>query len=62
VAALCDFVGVSPVPDYLSACAGILYKTPAASRRKVPWTPELIERVQNNIDQFDFLSGYSYDS
>lgn len=59
---LCTFLGVAPNPEYLQACAGILYKSPAKSRTKVEWSPELIDIVRRKIDTFDFLQGYTYDA
>jgi hypothetical protein len=59
---LCAFLGVAPGTDYLQACAGILYKSPAKSRDKVQWSPELIDIVRQKIDRFDFLQGYTYET
>jgi Sulfotransferase family len=58
----CNFLGIQAPPDYLSACASIVYKSPAKSRHKVQWNPELIEVVKRKIDQYDFLVGYSYEN
>jgi hypothetical protein len=59
---LCEFLGVAPNTEYLRACAGILYKSPAKSRDKVQWPPELIDIVRRKIDTFDFLQGYTYET
>jgi hypothetical protein len=59
---ICDFVGLEPSPAYLDACAGILYSSPAQSRHKVDWTPQLIASVQAQIDKFAFLAGYTFES
>ena len=59
---ICHFLGVTPADDYLEACANILYSSPAKSRYKVPWTTPLIEEVAQQIAQFDFLNGYSYEA
>jgi hypothetical protein len=56
---ICQFLDLSVNPSYLDACTTILYKSPAKSRSKVPWTSELIDLVQRRIDEFDFLTGYS---
>ena len=58
----CRFLGLEANQNYLDACASILYKSPAKSRSKVAWTPELINLVQRRIDEFDFLAGYTYES
>jgi hypothetical protein len=57
---LCRSLSVEPGPDYLRACAGIIRPTPDRSREMVEWTPAWIDRVEQRIDEVDFLSGYSY--
>jgi len=59
---MCRFLGLEVPPDYLSACASILFKSPSKSRHKIQWSSELIDSVQSKINEFDFLEGYSYDS
>lgn len=59
---LCGFLGLETTPEYLEDCASIVFKQPHQSRMNVTWTPELIETVQKNIDQTEFLTGYSYAS
>ena len=58
----CHFLGLEAMTDYLNDCASIVYKSPAKSRYKVPWSSKLIEDAQNRIEEFDFLGGYSYES
>lgn len=58
---MCQFLGIDAPQDYLDACAGILYRSPAKSRNKVQWSPDLIRTVQHKIDHFDFLHGYGYE-
>jgi hypothetical protein len=57
----CRFLSLETNPAYLDDCATILYKSPAKSRSKLDWTPELINLVQRRISEFDFLAGYTYD-
>jgi hypothetical protein len=57
----CRFLGVEASDEYLGACAGILYSSPAKSRFKVEWRPEHIAAVRRNIERYDFLAGYSYE-
>ncbi len=59
---LCTFVGLEPIPDYLEACASIIYKNPAQSRHKIEWLDEAKAIVQRQIDEYDFLASYSFDS
>jgi hypothetical protein len=37
-----------------------VYKSPHKSRLEVQWNDELIEAVQQRMQRFTFLSGYSY--
>jgi len=58
----CRFVGIDPSPEYLDACAGILFSSPSRTRESVEWPPELVARVGRDIERFDFLAGYSFGS
>jgi hypothetical protein len=62
LAELCLFLDLPALPDYLDACAGILFSSPSRSRSNVAWTPEQIERVAGQIERIDFLAGYSFDA
>lgn len=59
---MCRFLALPAPESYLRACSAILYRSPAASRQKVAWSPELIRKVQAQIKQYPFLEGYSYES
>ena len=59
---MCRFLELSAPESYLQACSAILYQSPSASRRKVAWSPEMIQKVQAQIEQYSFLEGYSYES
>ncbi len=58
----CEFLGLSASPQYLSAAASILYRSPSHSRASVKWTEPLIRRVEDEIQRYDFLAGYRFDS
>jgi Sulfotransferase family len=58
---LCRLIEVEPLPDYLEACAKILFKEPQKSRTKLPWSRENIELVAQRMKPYPFLAGYSYD-
>jgi hypothetical protein len=59
---MCQFLELPAFESYLRACSNILFQSPAASRRKVPWSQEMIQKVQAQIEQYSFLEGYSYES
>ena len=56
----CRFLGLDAPPDYLEACAGIVYKSPHQSRHSVEWTPALLDAVAREIDQRPYLKGYTF--
>ena len=58
---ICKFLGIDAGDDYLDDCANIIYQSPNKSRHKVQWNDELIETVKNKMNQYNFLSGYSYE-
>jgi hypothetical protein len=60
LAGACRFVGVDADDTYLHACAGIIRPQPDRSRDMVPWDQPWIDRVEQRIAAFDFLTGYSY--
>jgi hypothetical protein len=59
---LCRFLEIESLNDYLNDCASIVYQSPRKSRCDVQWNQKLINKVENNINRFGFLSGYTYDS
>lgn len=59
---MCALLQIPAADDYMQACSGILFTSPAASRTKVKWSPEMIQKVKAEIEKFPFLKGYSYES
>ena len=59
---ICHYIGTDASDDYVNACTSILHKSPDQSRYLVPWDSKWIGVVQQKIDQFDFLAGYSFES
>lgn len=58
--ALCAAFGLDCPADYLEACAGIIFRSPNRLRDKVAWSPPEIARVEQAIERYDFLTGYSF--
>lgn len=58
---LCNFLEVETNQQYLDDCASIVFKSPNKTRFKYQWNDQSIELVKNQIEQYDFLQGYSYD-
>ena len=59
---LCDFLRVPAFPDYLNDCASVVHEKPNKSRYELDWSEQQKEEVAKLIDQYDFFSGYSWDS
>lgn len=59
---LTNFISVKPLKDYLNACSDIIYSSPSKTRHKVIWDNTMVNRVEKNINRFDFLAGYSYEN
>ena len=59
---LCRFLGVETTESYLDACAGIFFKGLNYNRNKIDWPDQHKERVAAAIEQYSFLSGYTWDS
>ena len=62
LAAVIAFFGLQASSDYLAACAGVVYGTPARSRGSIEWSPEQRARIDAGIAQFSGLQGYSFES
>jgi hypothetical protein len=58
---LTNFLGVEAEESYLESCTKILFKNPKKTRHNAPWTDELIARVNRQISDYPFLSGYTFD-
>ncbi|NOT15080.1 MAG: sulfotransferase [Methylotenera sp.] len=58
---LVQFLGLNATPEYLSACAGIVNKTPHQSRHQADWTAAQKDKMTNTMQQFDFLKHYQFD-
>ena len=58
----CEFLGLTASPDYLDACARVVYASPHRSRSRVEWPPPLLERIRAEIARQPILEGYSFES
>jgi Sulfotransferase family len=55
---VCEFLGVSPSPSYLDACASVVFPDARRTRDEAEWTPAAVDRVNAAIATYPFLSGY----
>jgi hypothetical protein len=58
---LCEWLGLEPEPDYLAACAGIVWPSPRRTRDRVAWPEEYRSTVEALIARTDHLRGYRFD-
>ena len=58
---LCAFLGVEAPPDYLDACAAILFDAPHRSRFDAAWPGDVVELVRRRIAACPFLRAYASD-
>ena len=59
---LCNDLGVICSDDYLEICSNKVFKTESRTRHMIEWTDEQLQIIQNNIEKYTSLRGYSYDS
>lgn len=61
LARLCDFLGVAPQPDYLDACASIVFAAPHQPRRKIAWSAETIRILERRIATTPMFDRYRFE-
>ena len=59
---LCNHLEVNCSNNYLEICSNKIFKTESRTRRLIKWTDEQIKKIQQNIDNYRNLKGYSFDS
>ena len=59
---ICEFVRVPVSPDYLDNCASCVDEKPSRGRFKFEWTSKQKQKVASLIEQYDFFSGYDWES
>jgi hypothetical protein len=58
---LCRFLGEDASDEYLTACAGIVFTESHMSRKAVSWSREAIDAVADEMGEYGFLEGYSFE-
>ncbi len=61
LADLCRFLGVDAPDSFLDACAAVVWPSTKRRRDTVDWSPEDLARVEALIQQYDFLSHYTFE-
>lgn len=58
---LCEFLGVTAPPDYLEACASIVFAAPRQPRHKIPWHPEILGTLARRIATKPMIERYRFE-
>jgi hypothetical protein len=58
---LCGFLGLERREGYLEDCASLVFDSPRKTRYDIEWNSGEIAVVQEGIDHYEFLKGYSYE-
>ena len=58
---LCNHLGVHCSNNYLEICSKKVFKTESKTRQLINWTNEQLKTIQQNIDKYSNLQGYSFD-
>jgi len=59
---ICEFLGVTPDPDWLAASAAVVFPSPKKARDLVEWTHAEREAVERLIAAHEFFAGYGWES
>ena len=59
---LCRALDLETPEDYLNACSAIVFDKPKKSRLGIAWPESLKAEIQQRIDTYDFLKGYTWES
>jgi len=57
---LCEFLGVTAAPDYLEACASIVFAAPRQPRHKILWHPEILRMLERRIAAKPMIERYRF--
>jgi hypothetical protein len=56
-----SFLGVADEEGHVGPSASVVRAQPSRSRSKLAWPPVLVREVQQRIQRYEFLHGYSFD-
>ncbi len=62
IAGLCRFLDIEPDSDYVDACTSIVNPSPHKSRHLSSWTADNITMVTQQLNRFDYLKHYGFES
>ena len=59
---ICNSLAVTCSNEYLEICSNKIFKSESRTRYMVKWTDRQLQSVQQNIDEYGNLKGYSFNS
>lgn len=59
---MCAFLALAAPPDYLEACAALVFESPKRTRRSAEWSPQLLASVAERVKAVPFLARYSFEA
>jgi hypothetical protein len=59
---LCHFLDLDPYEDYVNDCSSIVFQSPKKTRNQVQWPTKVINKIEKNITNYKYLSGYAWES
>lgn len=59
---LCKFLEVTCSNSYLDICSKKIFKTESRTRHMIMWNDKHLKMIQQNIDKYNNLKGYDFDS
>jgi hypothetical protein len=58
---VCGFLGLEADEAYVAACRSVVHPSPERSRERVAWEPRWQREVEERMQAYDFLQGYSFE-
>jgi hypothetical protein len=62
LAEVCRFLGLEAADEYLAACGDLVRPSSSRERGEIDWAASSIRRIEALIAQYEFLSGYQYET
>lgn len=61
IAKWCEFLDLEATEPYKDACAAVIFDSPNKSRHKADWDEATKSFIQDHIEKYPFLDGYTFD-
>jgi hypothetical protein len=61
IRSLIHFLGEEASTRYLESCADLIFNEQKRTRRQVSWTDSLIRRIEDQIEELQYLPDYKFE-